>query len=230
MNRENNRETVLMRLLRKRLHSGRGSAYMEFAFMAPLFLLGILFIFQILITLPRQQQLDIATRFYADALSFGVDDSRVLSAFGKYQKQVACIADADFTFTKETNAEDRRYLLRNVNMKIDDLFSGMPDFLRTILRGLLDVVSLGLKKPYFDAFFEIDDCHHAHVKMSAPSLLNRDTSAVDKEDAAEKMLVTGSVLENDYYMPSRNTGLGRPETYITKVGKVIRKIKTFGKD
>ncbi len=221
-------EQRLVRLLRKRLNSGSGSAYLEFAFIAPLFLVSILIIFDILITLPRQQQLDIVTRYYAEALSFGASEPSVKMTFQAYRKKVPYLRDVTFQFSKELNQEGRRYLVRGADMAIDDLFKDFPDLLKKIIGGALNAITLGVKEPYFDAFFEIDDCHRANVVMTTPALLGNNPDLIDEKDKAEKSLITTTAISNDYYMPTRNTGLGRKETYITKVSKFIRKLKPGG--
>ncbi len=221
-------EQRIARLLRKRLTSGSGSAYMEFAFIAPLFLVCILIIFDILITLPRRQQLDIIARYYAEAKSFDASEASINMTFRAYQKKVPCIQDAQFMVTKEVNQKNRRYLVRGADIAINSLFEDFPDILKKIIGGALNAITLGTKKPYFDAFFEIDDCHHINVAMTVPALLGSNPELVDLNEKAEKALVTTTTISSDYYIPTRNTGLGRDETYITKVANFIRKLKPGG--
>ncbi len=217
-------EQRLVRLFRKRLNSGSGSAYLEFAFIAPLFLVCVLIIFDLLITLPRKQQLDVAARYYADALSFGASDVSIRMTFQAYQEKVPYLRDVKFKFKGELNQENHRYLVRGMDLAIDSLFEKLPGLL-SFLGGALNALTLGVKEPYFDAFFKIDDCHRANVSMTAPALLGNNPDLVDVSNEAEKSLVTKQTITADCYMPTRNTGLGRAETYITKVSKLIRKMK-----
>ncbi len=63
---EKSREKVLWRLLARRLRSARGTAYIEFAAMAPIFLIAVLFAADFTRVLYVEQQVDIATRALCD--------------------------------------------------------------------------------------------------------------------------------------------------------------------